>query len=289
MKRHPAAAAAAHRAGGFTLIELVVVMTIVGLIASAAAMLVARVAAQQQGQRERLRLAQSADAALARVADELQVALPNSVRVSSNADGVWIEWAPVLDGGRYRTATDTVAAAPGDPLDLEDPNDAGFDVIGYPLALLPNGSQLVVQSLGTPEADAYAGNNRRAGLARSPGGDHLTFTATGALPNSTGSARFFIVDTPVTVACQPDAGGGSSSLWRYSGYGWRSAQPATAGNAAWSGATRALLLSGLGSCEASYSVALANIGLLNLRLGLGTAGSGSASMYLQQIAIDNTP
>jgi len=276
-------------AAGFTLVELVVVITLIGLVASLGATLVGRVAAQQQGQRERLTTAQSADGALARVADELQAALPNSVRLTTNAAGVWVEWVPVQDGGRYRAAADTAAADPGDPLDLEDASDASFDVIGTALATPAAASQLVVQSLGTPEADAYAGNNRRSGLVLTGGGRRLAFTPAGALPSSTGSQRFFIVGTPLTLACTPDASGGTWSLWRYSGYGWQATQPASASHAAFTGANRALLLGGLAGCSAAYGSALANIGLLNLRLGLGTPGAGAASSYLQQLAIDNTP
>ena len=271
---------------GVTLVELVVVLTIIGLIASLGATLVARVVATQQDNRGRLTLALSADGASARIADDLYAALPNSVRVVSNGGGVWIEWAPVLDAGRWRGAPDTVAASPGDVLDLTDASDNAFDIIGTPLALLAAGSQLVIQNLGTPEADAYAGNNRRAGLVLSAGGRHLSFTAAGALPNSTGTQRFFIVGTPLTVACTPAAGGGFEIV-RYGGYGWLASQPAS--SAAFVTATRTLLLGGLSACSAAYSSALANIGLVNLRWSVGTAGSSVKMDFMQQLAVDNTP
>ncbi len=270
---------------GVSLVELVVVLTIMGLIASLSATLVTRIASSQQANRDRLILAQTADGAVARVADELQAALPNSVRVSNNAGGTWVEWVPVRDAARWRRAVDATTST-GDVLDLDDAADNGFDVVGTPLASLPSGSQLVLQNLGTPEADAYAGNNRRAGLVLGSGGTHLNFSAAGALPHSTDSQRFFIVSTPVTLACVPSTGG----LWqlrRYSGYGWLATQPDSA--AALAGAGSALLLDGLGSCGASYSSALANIGLLNLRLSLGSAGSGATLDFLQQLPLDNTP
>ena len=183
----------AHR--GVTLVELVVVLTIMGVVGSLAATLVGRVASAQQDNRGRLTLAQAADGAVGRLADELQTALPNSLRLSSDASGVWIEWVPVIDAGRYRAAADTVAASPGDPLDLSDPTDNGFDVIGTPIAAAPAGSSLVIQNLGTPEADAYAGTNRRSGVVLSSGGRRLAFTPAGALPDSTATQRFFIAAT----------------------------------------------------------------------------------------------
>ena len=271
------------RERGVTLVELVVVLTIIGLVVSIGATLVGRVVAGQQETRGRLTLALAADGAVARVADELQAALPNSVRVATSGSETWVEWIPILDAGRYRAAVDTVAAAPGDPLDLEDPADTGFDVIGSTIAAAPAGSQLVLHNLGTPEADAYAGSNRRGGLVLTGAGRHLAFTAAGPLPASTGSQRFFVSGSPLTLACR--AVGGSFELRRYSGYGWQAAQPS--GDAALAGATSALLLAGLDRCSAAYSAALANIGLLNLRLGLA---DGAARMdFLQQIAVDNTP
>ena len=283
---------AAHqaRSRGVTLVELVVVMTIIGLVAGLGATLVGRVVSAQQDTRGRLTLGLSADAAMARVADDLYSALPNSVRVTSNAGGVWLEWVPVVDGGRWRAAVDTVAAGPGDPLDLSDASDNSFDVIGTPVGTpagtLVAGSQLVIQNLGTPEADAYAGSNRRSGVALLSAGRRVSFTAAGALPNSTGTQRFFLVATPLTLACVP-VGGGVWELARYSGYGWLSGQPVS--SATLSGATRTLLLGGMSGCSAAYSTALANIGLVNLRYSMGTAGTAVKMDFMQQLSIENTP
>ena len=274
---------------GVTLVELVVVMTIIGLVAGLGASLVGRVVSAQQDTRGRLTLGLSADAAMARVADDLYSALPNSVRVTSNAGGVWLEWVPVVDGGRWRAAVDTVAAGPGDPLDLSDPSDNSFDVIGTPVGTpagtLVAGSQLVIQNLGTPEADAYAGSNRRSGVALLSAGRRVSFTAAGALPNSTGTQRFFLVGTPLTLACVPVGSGWE--LARYSSYGWLAGQPVS--SATLGGATRTLLLGGMSGCSAAYSTALANIGLVNLRYSMGTAGTAVKMDFMQQLAIDNTP
>lgn len=270
---------------GVTLVELVVVITLVGVVASLSATLVSRVAASQQDTRGRLVLAQSADGAVARIADELQAALPNSLRLVASTNSFWLEWAPVLDAGRYRAASDSLLAT-GDPLDLDNPADTSFDVIGEPVTTVPAGAQLVIQNLGTPDADAYAGGNRRAGLVVTSGGRSVQFTAAGALPQVTDTRRFFVTGTPVTLACVADGAGGYE-LARYSGYGWQATQPSGAAHAAWSGATRVTVLTGLSGCGASYSTALANIGMVTLRLSLGS-GSAKAD-FLQQVTVDNSP
>lgn len=274
------------RCRGISLVELVVVLTIVALVASLSSTLVARVAASQQDNRGRLVLAQSADTTLARIADELQAALPNSLRLVVSGNQWWLEWVPVLDAGRYRAAVDTVSATPGDPLNLENAADASFDLIGSALGSLASGSQLVIQNLGTPDADAYSGNNRRTGLVLSNAGRTLAFTPAGALPQAADTRRAFIVGTPLTLACIDDGAGGYQ-LQRYSGYGWQTTQPSGATSAVLAAATKALMLSGLASCAASYSTALANIGLLNLRLSLG--GGAAKAELLHQITVDNTP
>lgn len=274
------------RCRGISLVELVVVLTIVALVASLSSTLVARVAASQQDNRGRLVLAQSADTALARIADELHAALPNSPRLVVSASQWWLEWVPVLDAGRYRAAADTVSATPGDPLDLENAADASFDLIGNPLGTLASGSQLVIQNLGTPDADAYTGNNRRSGLVLSNAGRTLGFTPAGALPQAADTRRAFIVGTPLTLACVDDGAGGYQ-LKRFGGYGWQTTQPSGATSAVLGAASQAVMLSGLSSCAASYSTALANIGLLTLRLSLGS-GAAKAEL-LHQITVDNTP
>ena len=101
-------------ARGVTLVELVVVITLVGVVASLSATLVSRVASSQQDNRGRLVLAQSADGTVARIADELQAALPNSLRLVASTNSFWLEWAPVNDAGRYR-ANRPHAVAPIQP------------------------------------------------------------------------------------------------------------------------------------------------------------------------------
>ena len=79
------------RQAGTTLVELVVVLTLLAVLSSVGATVVTRIVAGQQDQQARLALALTTDAAALRVADELQQALPNSLRLTANADGTWIE------------------------------------------------------------------------------------------------------------------------------------------------------------------------------------------------------
>lgn len=271
---------------GVTLVELVVVLTIMAVVASVGATLVGRIVAGQQDNRGRLVLALSADAAVAALADDLARALPNSLRLTSNAAGVWMELVPVLDAGRYRAAPDTVSGSPGDPLDLDNAADNSFDVIGTALAASTAGKDIVFNNQGSSDADVYLGNNRRAGIVLAGGGQHVSFTAAGALPAPPAQPRFFVVGTPVTLACVLQ-GDGTYELRRFSAYGWLASQPAALADLA--SASNSLQLGALVGCSAAYSNALANIGLLNLRLVAGTPGSSAQMELLHQLPVDNTP
>lgn len=268
---------------GVSLVELVVVITIIGVLGSLSAVMVSRFVAAQQATRERLTLAQGADSQLARVRDELQNSLPNSLRITSNAAGTFVEWVPVHEAGRWRQMPDTTGQ-PSDLLDTTNASDSSFDIIGPPLAGLPAQAALVIGSLGIPDADVYAGQVRRGGLALQSGGRNLSFAAGTAWPTASGSERFFVVTPPVSLGClvQPD---GSQRLVRYSGYGWRAAQPSASTDFA--SATATTLVPRLAGCSAASSSALANMGLLTLRLVLGQGSSQVA--LLQQVGVDNTP
>ena len=288
--------ATSRHARGVTLVELVVTISLLSIVAVIGASLMASLAGSQRSGVDRLAASGAADAALRRLSRELQGALPNSVRVarttSGGIDTVFIEFVPVLDGGRFRSKVDASAGGSGDPLDLGDPADDRFDVLGPTVSADAAAGQLVIQNLGNDLADAYAGNNRRAGVSLPGGGAQVRFTPNGAFPQATDSARFFLVGTPVTFACEPVAlssGGSGYRLWRLAGYGWNATQPSSLTSGPLASASRALVLEPLAGCDASYSTALANIGLVSARLAMPGGSSGIALPLMAQIAIDNTP
>jgi MSHA biogenesis protein MshO len=279
-------------ARGVTLVELVVTLSLLGLVAAVGARLISSLTSSQRDGTDRMALSGAADAALRRLTREAQSALPNSLRRANAGGGVFLELVPVRDGGRLRTAIDTTAGGPGDPFNISDPADTGFDVLGPPITAAVAGSWLVVNNLGDDLADAYLGTNRRVLAALPAGGAQVSFTGNGQpLPDVASSRRFFIVASPVTFACEPltlPDGQAGFRLWRLSGYGWQTSQPTDLASGALAGATRALVLEPLAGCELNYSAALANIGLLTARLVMW--GDSRARLpLLAQIPVDNTP
>lgn len=273
---------------GVTMIELVVAITVMGILASLGARLMTGPARSFVSGGDRTMLVDTTERALRRLNDDLRIALPNSLRAAQTGAVAWIEFLPTSEIGRARLRA-SASGAPGDPLDIENAADDRFDVFG-PLPTLYADSQLVLNNLGTAEGDAWSGNNRRGGLALDSIGGKLIFTPAGAFPSEPPTGRFALVRGPVTYRCEgaTDASGsGTGTLRRYEGYAIQAAQPVDAAAAPLSGATVRMLATQVSACSVSYDNAMANLGLLTLRLGLRRGDEPVAIVH--QVAVDNTP
>ncbi len=255
-----------------------------GILAAVGAALMSRPIIAFANAASGAQLSDAGSHALQRMADELRQALPNSVRVSTSGSDFYVEFLPLTGVGRYRAQVAATGTA-GDALDFADAADPSFDVLG-PMPTLGAASQMVINNLGTPEGDAYSGNNRRAGLAYNAGTGVLQFTVNGGFPSESPSARFGLVDPPVSFVCIGGAGG-TGTLRRLSGYAIQASQPVSLAAPPLASATTAVLASGITSCAAQYDAALQNLGLVTLRLVMAR-GDGVATM-VQQIAVETTP
>src|SRR4051812_27634335 len=91
-------------ARGFTLLEAVLVITLIGIVAAMVGVFIKAPIDAYVGQGRRAELTDTADTALRRISREVQRALPNSVRL--DATGTVLEFLPVSAAGRYRAAPD---------------------------------------------------------------------------------------------------------------------------------------------------------------------------------------
>lgn len=272
---------------GFTLVEAIIVIVITGILGAIVAVFIRLPVQGYMDSVARADLTDVADTALRRMARDLRLALPNSIRVSGN----YVELLLTNDGGRYLAEEDDPTA--GNILDFTTAANVTFDVVGA-MPAIAAGNSIVVYNLGPgmSPADAYcasaAGCNNRA-VVSSVAAPTVTLSANPFAAQAPAmrspSRRFQVVTTPVTYACV------GSTLTRYAGYAIQAAQPVDVAAAPLSPLppSHAVLASGVTGCIFSYTN-LPNVRSALAGLGITLENSKHESVTLfQQVHVDNTP
>jgi MSHA biogenesis protein MshO len=211
----------ARNVSGFTIVELVVTIVIIGILASLGGMFISRPMEGYVDLKRRAELVDQAEMALRRMQRDIRAALPNSIReIDSNNDGITegIEMLHVVDGGRYRRLPDDEGN--GDVLEFNKADDDSFDVLGklqHYSNDLPDPHWVVIYNLSSSGdiANAYAKD-----VAGEPNikkiasyDDTLSFVDNDtAFPLQSPYQRFFIVDKAISYKID------DNELKRYSGY-----------------------------------------------------------------------
>jgi len=260
------------------------VMVITGALVAIVAVFIQPAVRSYLDTAARAQLAAQTDLALRRIARELNIALPNSIRVTSTATSSTLELIPTTAAARYQTegaGALTFGAA-----------DASFNVLGPALTMAAS-QQLVFYNLGVnyPDANAYADNstsnsNRRLASNGAGSASTINFSSNPGLPVGLLSPPFrvYAVSNPITYRCDLTTG----TLTRYTGYGFLAAQPDPPNTG-----TSALLARGVQSCSFTYSGAAVaqRAALITLQLGLQAStmtGTETISLY-HAVHVDNLP
>jgi MSHA biogenesis protein MshO len=142
------------RTRGFTLMEAIVTIVIIGIVAGMVAVFIRAPILSYRDTVDRAELTDQADLALRRMARDIRLALPNSVRV--NANGSALELLPTRSGARYLSAEDGVA--PALVLSFDDRNATSFAALAPPATFsqVRAGDYAVVYNLGEGFAPANA-------------------------------------------------------------------------------------------------------------------------------------
>ena len=291
------------RERGVTLVELVVVMTLLGIIAAVAAVALRDPVRAYADSNRRAELTDMADTALRRMARDIRLALPNSLRVS----GTNLELLLTRTGGRYREQQNDTGQ--GDVLDFAAP-DTQFDTLGT-MSVVPastqNGDILVVYNLFSDSAittsNAYTFGSGNCTASDSPNCNTSTISGTSAgalvnetridfavrrFPHASPGNRFHVVQGPVTYECVPGAldaqGNATGTLTRITNYTIALNQPTGAGFG-----TRALLANNVAACNITYNplVLTQSLGLVSISLTL-THGGESVRLY-HEVHVTNIP
>lgn len=298
-----------HHLAGFTLIEMIVAIVLLGIISVMVATFIRSPVLGYVDTVRRAELTDTADYSLRRIAREARLALPNSMRVTTAGGVNYIEFILTRGGGRYRDVLDGA----GNSLNFFDatacattPTNCQFDVMGVasasdvPIAV---GDYIVANNWGQDVAhNSFAPMDAYAPCAAAPGCNIAQVSAVAGLtvtltpvngknvfasqtpPSPSGSNRFQVVPggvRAVTYAC-PSARG---VLTRQANYGFNFTQGTPP-----SGGTSTVMANNA-SCVITYENNVANqrTGILTIALTLFDSSGEESVTLLRQIPTDNSP
>jgi MSHA biogenesis protein MshO len=279
---------------GFTLVEMVVVIVVATIVAGFTAFFISTPVEAYFAQVRRAELADSAEAIVRNVGEDVRVALPNSVRTASNGTVVALEMLAVVDVLRYRQAGELGGNAARE-LDFMV-SDTQFSTLGTRNNPLQAFAYFVVNNRGAPGADAYqlsnvitpVGAGGVAPDAVNAGESVVTLNPGfrfqwGAFLSSP-SRSVFLVSGPVTYLCDT----GAQTLWRYEGYLIAGTVSTNAAGLAASSTSAALIARNVTACQISVTQAKDLYGDL-VTLSFTLANSGETFPLFYQAHVERRP
>ena len=199
---------------GFTLLEMVLVITLLGVLGSGIASLWQMTAQVYVDSAEHLRMSSAGRLAIARVTREVREALPRSVRVTS--DGRCVEFVPIVTASTYLNLPTPTSPAQFDAVQFDYAPISGRDdyVVIYPetendIYNTASTSSVRLQSVSAASAGIMQVNLANAHFFEAPGSPRQ---------------RFFIIAPPVSF-CLVASDTSTADLYRYTDYGFMVNQP----------------------------------------------------------------
>lgn len=238
------------RNGGFTLVELVMVIVIVGVLGTSVTMFLGPAVRGYADTRRRAEMTDMADVALRQMAQDIRRAVPNSVIRHSET---CLQLVPSSGGGRYRVAADPAGGSAWlDTTTAVSEFDVLTPMTGSELPATDDWIVIGNQNTG----DVYAGTNREQVRAvQTPAAANgiyrhrIELRAPKQFPEGYDEGRFLVVpnnEQTVFYSCVLPAGGGTGKLYRTPAlFGATAASCATAG---------ALVATDVESCVFTYEV-----------------------------------
>ena len=144
------------RQNGFTLIELITVIVLLGSLAAIGGIFIVQPFQAVDDMRRRAELVDEAQLIIERMAREIRTALPNSVRTGASGTRTTLELVSTRTGGRYRRLP--APGGGGDRLNRTQSNDT-FDALG---GLIDIGGWFMGDNLGLANALRFRSLERRS-------------------------------------------------------------------------------------------------------------------------------
>ena len=230
---------------GFTMVEMIIVISITGIIAGVMASFIIRPIEAYEQTAKRAELADQAYLLVKKLKQDVRMSLPNSVRVSTSGNKVFLEALTLSNGGKYRVQP--TSSNSGDILDFTTA-DSSFDVLSGSMTF-KGGEKIVVANIGSPGYDAYSLDNMSnyTGTLNTPV-NNISITAK-KFPLDSPNENFYVVDKVVSYVCDKD----SKTLTKYWGYTISSTQPTDTLTGALASASSALVADNILDCKFGYN------------------------------------
>ncbi len=275
---------------GFSLFELILVIVLLGIMATGGGMLIMTPIDAYNDQVRRQFLVDQAEMALRQIARDVRRALPNSIRTSPVGSGWALEMVNTIDGARYRDEAGVGFTADTDILDFTSADDE-FNFLGLlNSASLAAGQRLVIYNTAPVNiySDAVSGADpgiitpAATALTLSVNGseNHVAMVPTFQFAQQSPGQRAFVVDGPISYICVP----GSGRITRYSNYAYVLPQPTSAP----AGASAGPVVTQLVGCSLNYAAGTAQRGGM-VTLEITLSDSGETVSLLHQVHVDNVP
>lgn len=285
------------QASGFTLIELVVAISLSAIVVAFAGVFIVTPIEAYTSQTRRAAMVDSADAVLRLMGRDVRRALPNSVRTTTSGSVRALELLLTAAATRYRD--DDAGATGVDDLDFSAPDNrfttlGEFQIPNRGAAWQRTDHYLAIYNVGIDGANAYemanviTPRNTTIRIDRvSPGVDRVRLlNRSMQFAYSSPARRVYLVSGPVTYLCDT----GTGIIRRYSDYSIAAAQPTSAADMA--GATSGVVARGVADCNFDYFAGAAQrAGLVTLDVTVNDPARASAGRVrlLNQVHVENAP
>ena len=279
------------RCDGFTLVELIMVVVIVGIISIVVGPILARPFLAFEDVSTRANLTSMGEHALHLVTLDLKNSVPNSIRIN----GTVLEMTVAQTGGRYRLglAGDDTALVPNG-------SDQRFNALGA--LTFPNNARVVVFNVVPADFYADAANNSNPGVISPVGataaacaacvpaeteidlGVSHRFDDTGA---GSPANRFLVVTRPTTYHCDT---AGTGTLMRYEGYDFSAVQITDRATLAATATSIGELADEVSACSFTFDPGTAyRAATITMTLEFQNAENQNAVRLMRQLHVRNAP
>lgn len=260
------------RQSGFTLIEMIITIVIVGILGVGIANFVGRSVQGMADTAERQQLATIGWVVSEKISRELRNALPNSIR--TGAAGTCIEFVPIIAGSDYLTVPTLAGANSFEAVPFPNYLAANVNAAQDRIAVYPS---TLTGLYGLPDPGIISGTLDQLSAGVTANAITVELAANHQFITDSPTRRFFVVQDPVMYCFS------AGSLYRYDTYGF-SASFSTA-----SLSNETVIGNRLASGTFSYSPGtLARSGIVSISFSV-QGDNGATQSVDQEVQVRNVP